>query len=153
MMASTSNVGDEDEWRANRNFSLRFVPKMLSLVPFFIYLFQYRFDVKTRSYGYELSEYRTYWLLFLGALFLLNLLVFGIWCITKWNELDRLWDYYYAHIKIGTKPGKITFKDGRHFDGVTEVKQADSNQVSDGGVTPDAPAPKVKPPSSEDADA
>lgn len=151
--ASTSNVGDEDGWQANRNFSLRFVPKMLSLVPFFIYLFQYIFDALTSHYGFELSEFRTYSLLFLGALFLLNLLVFGIWCITKWNELDRLWDYYYDHMTSGTKPGEITTQGERHFDVVTEVKQADSNKVSEGGAATDAPAPKATPPPAEDADA
>ena len=123
MAASTSNVGYKDEWHANRNISLRFVPKLLSLVPFFIYLFQYTFDIKSSNYGYELSPNRTLVLLGLGAFFLLNLLILGIWCITKWNELDRLWDYFYQHIKMEAKPGKIKFLRGKYFYGVTEVKQ------------------------------
>ena len=132
-----SNVARGDEWQANRNFSLRFVPKILSLAPFAIYLFQYRFDVASSDYGYDMSAYRTNWLLILGAFFLLNLLVLGIWCITKWNELDRLWDYYDVHIRLGAKLGQLTFKDGKYFDGATEVKSV----VSEEDVTPNRPRP------------
>jgi hypothetical protein len=117
---STSNVGHKDEWQANRNISLRLVPKFLSLVPFLIYLFQYIFDFYSRNYGYELSVTRTLILLSLGAFFLLNLFVLGVWCITKWNELDRLWDYYYHHIKNETKPGRIHFTSGRYSGGIVK---------------------------------
>lgn len=112
---STSNIDSNDGWHANRNVLLRLVPKLLCIVPFFVYLFQYFFDFHSRSYGYELSVTRTVVLLSLGGFFLLNLLVLGVWCMTKWNELDRLWDYYHYHIRNETKPGEIYIKEGKYL--------------------------------------
>ena len=94
----------EDQWYVNRNMSLRIIPKALCLLPFGIYFLQYSFDIYTRHYGYELSPRRTWVLLSLGSFFLLNIFVFGVWCVTKWNELDRLWDYYDWLIKEGRTP-------------------------------------------------
>jgi hypothetical protein len=89
-----ANNVNTDVWRVNRNMSLRIVPKGLCLLPFFIYVALFYFDYQTRNYGNELSVLRTRSLMFFEGLFLINLFVFGVWCITKWNELDRLWDYY-----------------------------------------------------------
>lgn len=99
-----------DEWQANRNAGLRFVPQFLSLLPSFIYSLQFYNDIYSRRYGFELAPQRTWVLLTLEGLFLLFIFVFGMWCITKWNELDKLWDYYDEHIKEKRKPLK-TFED------------------------------------------
>jgi hypothetical protein len=95
-----------NQWQANRNMFLRIVPKILSLLPFTIYLFQFLNDIYSLHYGNELSSFRTKTLVILSSFFLLNTFILGIWCITKWNELDRLWDYYDKHIMEGRKLGE-----------------------------------------------
>lgn len=91
--AQDAGEGD-DVWRVNRNVSLRIVPKFLCLLPFLIYSTQVWFDFETRHYGDYLSEGRTRWLLRWDTFFLLATLGFGLWCVVKWNELDKLWDYF-----------------------------------------------------------
>lgn len=89
------NPNDNPEiWQANRNITLRIVPQALSLLPFFIFVLQFVHDMKTLGYGNELSPFRTRWLVISSSFLLLNILVLGLWCITKWNELDKLWDDY-----------------------------------------------------------
>lgn len=85
---------DDDGWRVNRNVSLRIVPKFLCLLPFIIYSTQFSYDFETRHYGEYLNEGRMRWLLRTDAFFLLAILGFGLWCMAKWNELDKLWDYF-----------------------------------------------------------
>jgi hypothetical protein len=88
-----------DEWRVNQHASLRIIPKGLCLLPFLIYLFQFSFDLRTLHYGNELSQDRTRDLVIINSFFLVSIFIFGVWCITKWNELDRLWDYYDERVK------------------------------------------------------
>jgi hypothetical protein len=83
-----------NKWRANRNITLRIVPKVLSLLPFGVYLIQFTNDLLSLQYGHELSTFRTWTLVIWSSFILLNTLIFGVWCITKWNEIDKLWDYY-----------------------------------------------------------
>jgi hypothetical protein len=106
--ARQDTLGDDlDVWQANRNVALRVVPKGLSLLPFVIYALQFKFDLDTTHYGVELSPYRTQLLIIAGTFFIVNIFVFGVWCTTKWNELDRLWDYYDDHIRSGSKLGQV----------------------------------------------
>jgi hypothetical protein len=93
------NIESSDKWQANRNVALRMVPKGLSLLPFVIYLIQFINDINTINYGIELHRTRTLLLQSWSGFILLNTFVFGVWCITKWNELDKLWDYYNARIQ------------------------------------------------------
>jgi hypothetical protein len=96
----------KDEWHANRNTALRLVPQFLSLLPGIIYSLEFWNDLHSRTFGYDLSKPRTQaQLLFEGFLMFL-ILVFGVWCITKWNELDKLWDYYDELIQENRKPTK-----------------------------------------------
>lgn len=83
-----------DFWRANRSAPLRVIPKLLCLLPFGIYAFQFGFDVMSLDYGYYVSKFRTVMLLVVDLLLLLNILGFGLWCMAKWNELDKLWDIF-----------------------------------------------------------
>ncbi|MBV9925913.1 MAG: hypothetical protein JOZ96_12925 [Acidobacteria bacterium] len=92
--ARPSDDADAGGWRVNRNASLRLVPKLLCLLPFAIYAIQFSFDLKTRHYGDYLSPWRMRMLVIIDALFLLNILVLGLWCVAKWNEVDKLWDYF-----------------------------------------------------------
>lgn len=101
--ARAFNEGDgADEWRVNQHASLRIIPKGLCLLPFLIYIYQFVFDLRTLPYGIELSQERTRELVIIDSFFLVNILIFGIWCITKWNELDRLWDYYDERTREGS---------------------------------------------------
>ena len=98
------SVQGKDVWRVNRSTPLRIVPKLLCLLPFVIYSLQFWFDYKTQNYGNYLDEWRTAWLFRTDLFFLLNTFVFGLWCIGKWNELDKLWDYFDYESRVGRLP-------------------------------------------------
>lgn len=92
-----------DEWSANRTKTLRFIPHLLSLVPTLFYGLQFYNDLNSSHYGFYLHSGRTWLLLILEGIFLGAIFVFGVWCITKWNELDKIWDYFEELIRTGKK--------------------------------------------------
>jgi hypothetical protein len=96
----------KDEWQASRNTMLRLVPQLLSLLPAIIYSLEFWNDFHSRTFGYDLSRPRTDAQLVFEAFLMFLILVFGVWCITKWNELDKLWDYYDELIQENRKPMK-----------------------------------------------
>jgi hypothetical protein len=60
----------------------------------------------TRQTGYELSYSRTRVLIAANFFFLLLLVSLGGWCVSKWNEIDRLWKYFEDEVAKGEKWGK-----------------------------------------------
>lgn len=90
-----ANINDDkDIWQANRHVPLRIVPKLLSLLPFLVYSLQFSHDIVTLNYGFDLNSFRTWSLVISSLIFLLLILVLGLWCMSKWSELDKLWDGY-----------------------------------------------------------
>ncbi|HEX6183592.1 MAG TPA: hypothetical protein VFZ44_06745 [Pyrinomonadaceae bacterium] len=94
-----SSIPPENVWRVNRHTSLRVVPKLLCLLPFVIYAIQFVFDVATSPYGLKLNKWRTLGQLGTNLLCLVFILGLGLWCVTKWNELDKLWDYFNRRVE------------------------------------------------------
>jgi hypothetical protein len=93
-----------DMWSANRTTPLRIVPKLLCLLPALICALQLSFDYSSRHYGEYVQQQRTEWLLRFEWFFLCSTLIFGVWCVIKWNELDKLWDYFKKRIDWGDQP-------------------------------------------------
>lgn len=97
--AGKGSVAGENAWLVNRHTSLRAVPTLLCLLPFVIYLAQFSFDLISSFYGFNLSTGRTWLLIVVELSCLVAILCFGLWCVTKWNELDKLWDYFYRRVE------------------------------------------------------
>jgi hypothetical protein len=97
----------QDEWHANRNTALRVIPHFLSLLPGFVYFFQFYNDIQSSHYGFELAKARTWLLLSFEGFLQLLIFIFGLWCITKWNEVDKLWDYFDQYVREKRKLGKV----------------------------------------------
>jgi hypothetical protein len=96
-----------DGWHASRNTALRVIPHFLSLLPGFVYFFQFYNDLQSSHYGFELAKARTWFLLSFEGFLQLAIFIFGLWCITKWNEIDKLWDYFDQFIRERRKLGKV----------------------------------------------
>jgi hypothetical protein len=93
-------------WSATRHSVLWFVPRTISLIPFGVYSFVVVQDYLSRKYALILNRPRAEISLFLNVLFLSTLFFLGLWCISKWNEIDRLWNYYRGWVDGKVDPAK-----------------------------------------------
>jgi hypothetical protein len=93
-------------WSANRHGLLSMVSRVICFIPTLAYAPIVVQDYLTRQTGYELSYNRTRVLIAANFFFLLLLVSLGGWCVSKWNEIDRLWKYFEDEVAKGEKWGK-----------------------------------------------
>lgn len=95
-------------WSANTGSVLRHFPKLISLIPFVVFSFIAAQDYSSREVGFQISILRTRILLGHNILFLFVLFILGVWCISKWNEIDRLWDYFRRRVEGELPPLELS---------------------------------------------
>jgi hypothetical protein len=81
-------------WAVNQYAPLRLVPKVITISPFFVHLCYVITDYQSLETGALINPHRAKLGFMLSLFFLILILMLSVWCISKWNEIDRLWEYY-----------------------------------------------------------
>ncbi len=97
-----------DHWRAHPQPYLKRLPKMISLIPFFVYLLVVINDFRSFSDGMDISKSRTLMGSVSNVLCLILILAFGCWNVSKWFEIDRLWENFARYSSNMTARGSGT---------------------------------------------
>jgi hypothetical protein len=88
-------------WAANPQPYLRRIPKLISLMPSLVFGLVVWNDFQSRAGAYEYSVGRTLLGLTLNALFLALMIILGLWNVSKWFEIDFLWQHFRHRVDSG----------------------------------------------------
>ena len=88
----TNDIEEEIHWSVNPQPYLRRIPKIISLLPFFIYLLVVENDFDSFKAGWATDHLRTIIGFSTSSVLLIAIFALGCWSISKWFEIDRLWE-------------------------------------------------------------
>jgi hypothetical protein len=93
--SSTVTQVTKNYWTVNPQPWLNRIPKIFSLIPFLVYFTSFIEDVNSSHIGWVLLPMRTSVSLCLSSVFLFSIFGLGFWCVSKWSEIDKLWEIFF----------------------------------------------------------
>lgn len=88
----------ENGYYVNPQLSLKIVPKIISIVPGIVYLLVVINDYLSYDIGRVVDEAKAYYSFIFSIVFLFMIWSIGFWCISKWFEVDGLWEGFYKKV-------------------------------------------------------
>ncbi|HEX8735972.1 MAG TPA: hypothetical protein VF721_11660 [Pyrinomonadaceae bacterium] len=102
-MLSLQNSNNKGYWSVNPQPWLKRIPRLFSLIPCFVYFISFVRDYRTLPFGLAINFGRTAAGFVLCLIFLFILFGLGFWCVSKWSEIDELWQEFYVKTYKNTK--------------------------------------------------